>query len=418
MKLFSLLNITSAKISENINKGHLPLLIDQIICSGSNFLLAIYYARLLGPTEFGYYGLILFFGYLLVMLQNGFIGTMILVNINKYKININSYKVYIYIKFMLMVIFLLCLIFALTYSKVISQELYLYLGSFLILYILHDLLKKYLHSTFKVSRLLMIDLIYYLSVYAFLYFDDISSHVDVLRINVMGFVVAFITAARFGLFEATYSWAKIKVFFRAEYHSIKHLLTSSFMQWFNSRISYYILGLTGGIQAIGIISAYMSIIGIFNPVFIAVDNYAMPRAAKKMNSEGVQKANAFVKNILNKFLIPMILVSFSMILFRDELIYHILGEEYLEFTHLFSLLLIVNLLTYCNKRYVMMANLLKKQNFLTHAHFVNFIIICVASYFAITVFGITGLVTLGLVNACVLMYLLRVKLNTYLNKPY
>lgn len=413
-----LINITLAKISGNIKKGHLPILIDQIICSGSNFLLAIYYARNLGPTEFGYYGLILFFGYLLVMLQNGLIGTMILINVNKYKVNINNYKVYIIIKFFLMVVFLIVFIFLLAYSKIIPRESYLYLLSFLIFYILHDLLKKYLHSTFKISRLLRIDLIYYLSVCAFLYFYNINSHIDVLSINVMGFFVAFITAAKFKLFEMTYSWRKIKVFFRAEYHSIKHLLTSSSMQWFNSRIAYYILAMTGSIQNVGIINAYMSIIGVFNPVFIAIDNYTIPRAAKKMNGEGIREANHFVKNIVDKFLIPMIFITLAMIIFRNELIFHILGEEYIEFAHMFSLLLIVNLLIYCNKRYVIMANLLRKQQFLTYAHFINFIIVVIASYFLITLFGIAGLVVMSLINASVLMYFLRLKLKTHLKNIY
>ena len=97
--------MTLTRIYNLIKQKYTQILIDQAISSGQNFVFAIIYVRLLGPEVFGKYSLVMFFGYLLIMLKSSVIGTVLTVNIHKYKINLYNYQAYILIKYFVVILF-------------------------------------------------------------------------------------------------------------------------------------------------------------------------------------------------------------------------------------------------------------------------------------------------------------------------
>jgi O-antigen/teichoic acid export membrane protein len=197
---------------------------------------------------------------------------------------------------------------------------------------------------------------------------------------------------------------------RNEYKPIKHLLLSSLVQWFNSRISYYILALVSSNYYIGILNGYLSIIGLFNPVFITIDNYVIPKTSQVLNESGGQAAKNYVTRILTKVSIPIIGLSVTMIIFSKQIIGLVLGHDYAGFSEVFSILVLINLVVFVTKKYVILSNVFNFQYLLTTTHTVCFIIIASTSYFIINMFGINGVLFSSLVNALTILLILRTML--------
>lgn len=399
-----------SKARNVIQKRYFLILLDQAISSGSNFILAILYARILGAEEFGKYGLILFFGYLINMIGQSVIGTTMAMNLNRYKINLFQYQIYVLLKYVFLSISVLVLVFVIDMLEYIDiNVLLVYL--FLVFFLLYDILKKYFFASFEIKKVLLIDCIYFSLVFIQLIFNNSNlNHIDIFMFNVNSFIIANII----GLFLIKLSFYNVKakiiyLFLVREFKSIKHLFISSVLQWFNSRIGFYLLAYLHSAKFVGIFNGYMSIIGIFNPLFISLDSYILPRASKAYNESGTEEAKKIMDKVLNIILIPIVVLSLFLILFKDEIIFYVLGDEYLEYSFIFIFIICSYLFNFLSKRYIYMINILMKQYIFSKLYSIIFLLVSVSSYLIILKMNIYGLGLILLMISLFSFYYFRKK---------
>ena len=383
-------------------------MIDQIISSGSNFLLLITYARILGPNEFGEFSLVMFIAFLVVMLQNSICGTVLSVNIHKYTINKYYYLSYALIKLLLLLS--LTGLFALFINRVgivtIQGTKIVYV--FVSLFVIWDFMRKVLLATFKFRKILALDLIYLVTLLIQLYMKQDINMFDIFIFNTISYSIAIIFILNVNVFNFRISIRKSIFFVKHEFDSMLHLTISYTMQWFNSRVGYFVLAsMNTSASMIGIINGYSSIVGAFNPLFIFLDNYLLPKSSKIYHTRCFKKSEEFLNIILDKIFTILVIISIILIIFRNNIILFVLGDEYLLHSNALIILLIINLFIFKFKKYAYLINMLNGQYIFSKSHFKIFLLNLVSIYSIVYYFNIYGILSLLLINAVLMLIQLK-----------
>ena len=380
-------------------------LIDQIISSGSNFILLITYARILGPNKFGEYSLIMFISFLVVMFQNSICGTVLSVNIHKYIINRYLYLSYAVVKLILLLSITGLFAFFINRVGIAAIQNTKIIYVFVSLFVVWDFMRKVLLATFKFKKILALDLIYLFSILIQLYLKQDINMVDIFIFNSISYSLAIIFILNINVIYFRVDLKKSMVFVKHEFDSMLHLTTSFTMQWFNSRVGYFVLAsLNTSASMIGIINGYSSIVGVFNPLYIFLDNYLLPKSSEIYHTKGLQKSREFLNIILGKIFSILVIISIFFIIFRNNIILLILGDEYLSHSNALIILVIINLFIFKFKNYAYLINMLSCQYIFSKSHFKIFLLNLVSIYFFVYYFNIYGILSLLLINA-VLMFI-------------
>lgn len=405
------------KLINGINKPYTWVMADQILCSGGNFLATMLYARMLGPSGFGNYGLILFLAYLFMMMQQNFTGVTMAVNINKH--DVREYGQYVYGKFIMLTaaVVLILILFLLLNISGISGDNFISVLLFIVCIMLHDLIRKYLIATAELKVLTGLDMIYYTSLFTTLFYLSESGGVSVIHImfvHVISFVIYFASAYLTGAFLPFRPGLKSFIsFFENERSSLKHLGFSSFFQWFNTRSGFYILEIVKGSKMVGVFNGYMSLVGIIHPLFISFDNYMLPRASKMFKEDGLQKTISFIDEVMMKAS-ALILILFSLLfIFREQVILLVLGEPYLAQHNLIAFILAFYFLTFIAKKYLLLANIMSVQHKISKVYMMLFVASVIMAYPLIYFFNVYGLALLITLLMTLHYILLRLAFRNY-----
>lgn len=405
------------------------ILLDQAVVSASNFILMILFARYLGPLEFGKYGLILFYAYLINMIVQSTVNTTLSINLHKFSINKVNYHIYSIGKYLIILIILLGLFILLVEFKVYDRHIIYESMMFLSAYSMYDLFRKYYFITFKYLTLLIFDILYFSSLYLFIFYIScevtinnifISYFIPTISIIILSIIINFISMRT--NMPIIFSIPKIKFFILSEIKTVKILFLSAMLQWFNSRIIFYMLAFLHSTKYVGILQGYLSIIGIFNPLMIALDNYLLPKvSAEYSKHNNILKVQKKIKKLLIIMQIFFFITMLVIFVFSKEIVTLTLGIEYVEYTNILVFLFIINYMTLIVKEKTILLYLLKKENvILTNTIFI-FITIIVISYPIIESLNIYGsvilLTSIATLNYILLSYYIKVFLknenNTY-----
>ena len=380
------------QIKKLLKIDFLRVLTHQAISSGSNFIFIIIYARTLGVEAFGYYSLILFFGYLLNMIGHSSIGSMMYLNLDKYKKNRAYYQSYILIKFLLVLFVAFCiLLIADVFSNFFESTCLIF--TFIGLFFLYDTFKKYFFSLSKFNNLIIVDFAYIIVMTTQLFVHNqklIAS--DILMMNCYAFFISCVLGFCFIQSKLIrFNKKYIYIYFKNEIIKMKHLVFSSFLQWFNSRIGFYILGILYSTTDVGIVSGYLSIIGILNPIFLSLDNYLLPKSSRILNKSGLFQAINEIELILKKLFLPLILVFLLLFIFRSEIIISILGVQFAQNTNVFVFLLVAYFFNLIVKKYTYIINLVGRQDIFSKINMYILLFVLTFSYIVIEELSIFGL---------------------------
>jgi O-antigen/teichoic acid export membrane protein len=388
-----------------VKNKYLLVLLDQLISSGSNFLLAIYYARLLGPSDFGKYSLILYLVFLVVGVQQAFIYTTMNTDSHQFKVNKISYDSLILLKYIVMIGFIIVLMGGISLFDILQIGVLVII--FMILYTFSDLIKKIYLANFEYSKLLLHDITFYIVLLNLIMIVGVSDIEDIFYLNIISLTFPITFYVIFGKLKINGSRRKVKLLFRNELHRVKHLILATVLLWFNSRIGFYVLGFFSGNKVVGILSAYMSIIGIFNPVMSSLDNYLLPNASKKYKICGQKEVILWLDKHIYPILFLSLLITVLIGLYSKHIVLFILGNEYLEYHYLLTVFLFINVFLIASKKYIYLINILKQQVFLTQVNLLNFMIIAILIVPTTYYFGLNGYAVLMLFTASVYFFYLK-----------
>ncbi|RMZ59605.1 hypothetical protein D1632_08215 [Chryseobacterium nematophagum] len=325
------------KIKTILSKPSSWVLADQLIFSGSNFLLTFLLARKLSISDFGLFSSILLVTYLLVGICNAIIVQPFQILAAK-GLNEKSFgfvfQAALYLlsilTLLLFIVHLLPIAAIALFTKNLPAIIIFTIG-----YVFQDFLRKILLIIDRIKLVIIIDSLF-LIIFPIIYFEK---NMDLFKslyfmglVNVLAAIpgiVFFIRNSHFTLKNGS--------LIRYHFKEGKWLLSASIIQWFSSNFFTLVAGIYLGINALGALRLVQSFFGVINILLQTVENYYLPKTAQLHYQNKTTEKKALLKN-MSKGMWGLGILITSFFFLSDPLIVLIGGQKYQQYGYVIQLI--------------------------------------------------------------------------------
>ena len=311
------------------------LLADQALFSGTSFFLTLFIARSFSTEQFGIYSLWLIGIYFVLNL----IST---IGIQQYQVLFpelgkkEGYTVFNVALFLFIIALINLTVFGilvplLPIFEVIAEYKYVLLV-FASGFLLHDFFRRLALANLNVKLAFVIDLSY-------------AAIVGIIAMTQVFFdltfgvftgllAISYLPSALGGLYEVratSFTVKNWKEFAKKHWLHGKWLIVSAMVQWWSSNLFVLASGLYIGIEALGAFRLVQSLFGLLNVCLQAIENHAIPTAAKIYNEYSIPKTISFLNNLSYKTVLFFGLILSILFVFASPLLVAAVGEKYQEY---------------------------------------------------------------------------------------
>jgi O-antigen/teichoic acid export membrane protein len=389
-------------ILKTINSPTLLVLFDQLMYSGSNFMITIFLARLLSVTEFGLFSSIIIYTYLLLSILSAFLIQPFQIAYPKTE-NKNEYVQFLLYSVLSSFLLISVANFLIYLFLPIKSFSFLTLTFFFITYIFQDLLRKILLTKNAINSVVYMDAFFLVSIVIsyFLIDKNINLNVALLIISISNLAsICFGIIPLIKTFQKTIDW---KTYLKSHWLQGKWFISVSLLQWGNSNLIILFSGLYIGLEGIGALRLVQSFFGILNVLLQVVENYFLPKIAKIYHENKQTAKQYLLKLTLNGLLIfgSILLLLF---IFPDKAIAIAGGIQYVKYSFLVQFMAILYLIIFLGYpiRIMIRIKLLNQSFFI--GYLFAFLFTLISFQWLLVNFSISGAV-LGLISNQLIMLL-------------
>ena len=319
------------------------IFLDQIIVSGSNFLISIIILRFLGTENFGIFSFYFLFLNLILGLQISYIISPMLTNASKQnnsEINLFYGSVFIqqiFFTFLISIFFFILSIFFKDFNE--EYKLGVYSFQFLLILIttqFHQFIRRLLLSKKYYCRALIGDLVTYISLITSLLYLNSIKLLTLYNIWWL-FFYTFLIGIIFNfsvLFSLNFKFNYTLHVIKTNWIIGKWLLVTSLTQWFSGNLWLINAGIILGPFNFGIIRACQTILNVLNIIFQSIENFAPSEVSEKFYKGGIYLMDKYLKKFTMKYFIVIFLITIFIILFSKNLLNFFYGNEISEFYYI------------------------------------------------------------------------------------
>ncbi|WNI37329.1 hypothetical protein [Chryseobacterium sp. SG20098] len=336
------------RIHEIFKSASVLVFTDQLIFSGSNFLLTFLLVRKLSISEFGIFSSILLITYFLVGISNAFIVQPFQIlsakNFSKKSLGFAFMASLVLISMFSLLVFFITLlpVPAIAFVKNNLSALIVFVSA----YILQDFLRKILLTIDHIKIVLFIDTIFII-IFPLLGFEASLTLWKSLYIIGIVNITASVPGIGYLIKNADFNLKNTSLL-RYYFTEGKWLLSASVLQWLSGNFFTLAAGVYLGINALGALRLVQSFFGIINIILQTIENYYLPKTAQLYYQNKNQEKKELLLKIRKAIaLLAIIIVCFFT--FSDSLIIILGGEKYHQYgfvIKLISALYIVILYSY------------------------------------------------------------------------
>lgn len=336
------------RIHEIFKSASVLVFTDQLIFSGSNFLLTFLLVRKLSISEFGIFSSILLITYFLVGISNAFIVQPFQIlsakNFSKKSLGFAFMASLVLISMFSLLVFFITLlpVPAIAFVKNNLSALIVFVSA----YILQDFLRKILLTIDHIKIVLFIDTIFII-IFPLLGFEASLTLWKSLYIIGIVNIAASVPGIGYLIKNADFNLKNTSLL-RYYFTEGKWLLSASVLQWLSGNFFTLAAGVYLGINALGALRLVQSFFGIINIILQTIENYYLPKTAQLYYQNKNQEKKELLLKIRKAIaLLAIIIVCFFT--FSDSLIIILGGEKYHQYgfvIKLISALYIVILYSY------------------------------------------------------------------------
>ncbi|QWT87080.1 hypothetical protein KBP46_04250 [Chryseobacterium sp. PCH239] len=336
------------RIHEIFKSASVLVFTDQLIFSGSNFLLTFLLVRKLSISEFGIFSSILLITYFLVGISNAFIVQPFQIlsakNFSKKSLGFAFMASLVLISMFSLLVFFITLlpVPAIAFVKNNLSALIVFISA----YILQDFLRKILLTIDHIKIVLFIDTIFII-IFPLLGFETSLTLWKSLYIIGIVNIAASVPGIGYLIKNADFNLKNTSLL-RYYFTEGKWLLSASVLQWLSGNFFTLAAGVYLGINALGALRLVQSFFGIINIILQTIENYYLPKTAQLYYQNKNQEKKELLLKIRKAIaLLAIIIVCFFT--FSDSLIIILGGEKYHQYgfvIKLISALYIVILYSY------------------------------------------------------------------------
>lgn len=407
-----------SKISHRKMSSFWPLM-DQIIVSGSNFLLSVFLSRVLGLELFGVYALLFVCVLFASSLQQSFIHAPLQTFMGK----LASKDREDYIQS----VYGLQLIFMVLTSILITVGIYLYdyanlnslykatlsMGLLVFSYLSNDFVRKLQYVRSAARKAVIIDVITYVGVFGSLIVLQLFS---ILHLKAVILAIALAYFVPVVLFGKTYTRFRfLKPTFTKHWSYSKWLMGTSLLQWFSGNIFLLVGAQLLGVAVVGIFRIVQNVFGILNVILLATENVVPVQASIIFNNKGFKTFTSYLLKMLFVVAGFITILSVGLTVFGKTILFYVYGMEYVSYSYLFTGFSILYVLVSVGTITRFFIRTIERTSIIFIAYIVSTLFSLLVVHFTLNNFGLQGIiygfVFTQLIMQMVFMFCLRIEIK-------
>ncbi len=346
------------KLQHFVSKPAL-VLADQVLYSGSSFLLTFYLARKLSISDFGIYAGVVLVGYLLMSICNAITIQPFQVLFPKTN-QVLQYQTTTSIGMLLLLLLLavlgqgIGLLYSHFYQQLPALEAFVV---FLMFFLLHDYFRKFFLALDKAKWTLLADTLLSITLITVFYLNtnsiDLATNIYILA---LGFGIGSLGGVYYLIknFQFSSNW---KEFANWHYIEGKWLLLVAGLQWCSSNFFVFLSGIYIGIEALGALRLVQSFFGVINVFLQTVENYIVPRVAFLYKDSQEQSKKYLLKvTTIGGLIFALVLTLF--IIFDQQIIKIAGGVKYMNYAYLIQIMAVLYVFIFLGYPYRIMVRVM------------------------------------------------------------
>lgn len=398
----------------------LLVLFDQILVSGSNFLLGILLARNLGIDIFGQFSFIWLIVLFFSSIQLALIISPMLTHVTKKSNYIKDFYLTNFIYFQLFFSFICLLILILIYkiSKYIDlginlKSINIFILTTILTFLSQDFIRRYYIIKNKYFTLLSLDIVAYLGqlIVILILVSNKKLSLENLFITI---TICFFISYSIGFILSKRKKIKLnytKKTFKRNWKFSQWLVYSSLLQWGTGNLFIIIAGTLLGAWAVGVIRIMQNTMGLFNVLFIFLENILPINFANIFKKYGFIKMYEYYKlKLIQGVLIMLVLISIIFFM-SDEIINLLYGTEYLQYSHLLIGYFVIYMFLYLNTLQRILIRTVEKTKIVFFSYIITSIFSIVFSYYFINKYGIDGVIYGTIITQILIVIIIYFEIN-------
>jgi O-antigen/teichoic acid export membrane protein len=405
------------KFTDILKKKKKLIFLDQMIVSGSNFLLGIFLARKMSLVDFGNYSLMwLVVMFFLSIQQSGIIAPMYslepLKN-NKSKNYLLDHIVIIqfyYAVIVLVLVIIFCFISSFFFDKWDFGYQLIPFCSVLFLCLIHDFTRRCFYLNEKYLKVIKMDLIAYFGLLSLCHIYTIYNTLDLSTFFTFMFFVFLISFLSVFSKKRYFKLKKenTKLTLKAYWDYSKWLSFSAIIGWFTGNIFVLVGSYLIGAWVAGVIRIFQNTMGIFNVLFLGLENFVPTTLAKIYKSNGFYAMEKYVKKIATSGVMIFIIFGSVFIFFKPKLIIeYVYGSEFSKYSNIIYAYILIYVFFFIGTLIRFIYRTLEKTNSVFNVYLISLFFTVTLSYPLVRFYGIYGIV-LGTLIIQILMVLIYV----------
>lgn len=378
------------------------VLIDQIIFSGTNFLLTLYLAQKLEIDDFGLFSSIVLIGYLIMSITNALI-------IQPFQVTIASitdkkqYYLFLFLGQISLLLVFISIVKLLVAILPIPMD-YSLLSNYFLLFItgmlVQDFFRKLYLGIEQIAIVILIDIVFLLLVACLLIINsiDLASTLWIIGIsNALSSLPGFLFI--FNNYEKPVLW---RSFTLHHYNQGKWLFSVAVLQWCSSNFFVLISGVYLGIRALGALRLVQSFFGVVNIVLQTVENYFIPKVAL-IYSYSVANAKKYLLKIT--FYGSLFFGAFLSVLFifSKEIIVLAGGNKYQEFDYVVKIIAVLYFFIFLSYPIRISVRIMVLNKIFFKGYLLSFLFSLLSFHFLLKFYGLYGAVSGLIINQIIMI---------------
>lgn len=318
-------------------------LTDQAVVSGSNFLIGIVLARVLGIDGYGLYALlwmIVLFG---KSINQAFITRpmMSLAPKKEGKEAVNYIATLHYLQYLssfsIGIFVYIFLLFGQYFDIEISDNRWFWIIPIMvILHLIYDFYRSQSFVKQDVVFALILDIIlfggHFIAVFVLWYYDYLSVTNALIGIGIAHLVVVLLGFFKYLHFNFNTNILKETILYHFNFS--KWLIGTALLQWFSGNFFIIVAAALMSEAAVGAIRIIQNIMGLTHVLFLAMENIVPVKAALHFKEGGIKQLKTYLIYITGRAGILVLLVLLSLAVFRTYIIDFLYGKDYIEYSYL------------------------------------------------------------------------------------
>jgi O-antigen/teichoic acid export membrane protein len=318
-------------------------LTDQAVVSGSNFLIGIVLARVLGIEGYGLFALlwmIVLFG---KSINQAFVTRpmMSLAPKKESEASKNYIATLHYLQYLtsfgIGVFVFIFLLFGQYFDIEIQDNRWFWVvPSIVVLHLIYDFYRSQAFVKQEVVFALIQDIIlfggHFLAVFILWYYDNLSVTNALIGIGIAHLVVVVVGLLKYFSFNFNTNILKETVLYHFTFS--KWLIGTALLQWFSGNFFIIVAAALMNEAAVGAIRIVQNVMGLTHVLFLAMENVVPVKAALHYKEGGLKQLKTYLIYVTGRAGVVVGGILLLLAIFRTYIIDFLYGAEYIEYSYL------------------------------------------------------------------------------------